>query len=322
MLVLGKEKNVYGQVFGTTSSKKTLTVADCEKCIILTESVDPEVDIVDVVRGGELMWSWNTYQSNLPLSGIHLFSTGISDAKPVYDLKYIILTAGGGGKKGSGVAIIRISDKKIMFYAHVGGNTHSVELLPDGNIVTASSKGNYLTVLHVDTLHFPKDVYKKKIYIPDGHNVVWDKKRKVLWSAGKDHLYQFQYNFDCKKPNLTLKDSIRLPGNDAHDLFPVYGKDSLWFTSHPDGVYIIDMHTKKVSLVQTKFQENIKSVSSGPDNWPIIIMKPRVKWWSDKVIDLEGNVIFEKQGIKIYKARWFLSNHFSYYKHSQFEVCE
>lgn len=317
-----QKKAAHAQIPDANVQNDTLTVADCKRCIILTERADPQVDIVDVGRNGKVIWSWSPYHSDIPLEHVSWFSTGISDAKPVYDLKYLILTASGGNNnKGGGVAIIRLADSKVMFYAYAGGNTHSVELLPDGNMVTASSTDSYLTVFHVDTLHFPKGVYKKKIYIPFGHNVVWDKKRQVLWSAGKDHLYQFQYNFNCKKPDLILKDSIQLPGNNAHDLFPVYGKDSLWFTN-PGGVYTIDMDTKKVSLVKTEFQKNIKSVSSGPTDWPVLIQSPKVKWWTDEIIDLQGNSIFEKEGLKIYKARWFLENLFSYKKYDNFKVCK
>lgn len=317
-----QKKSDHGQVPDTNIHEDTLTVADCKRCLVLTERAEPQVEIVDAGRGGKVIWSWSPYHSDIPLDHVNWFSTGISDAKPVYNLKYLILTASGGNNdKGGGVAIIRIADSKVMFYAFAGGNTHSVELLPDGNIVTASSTDSYLTVFHVDTLHFPEDVYKKKVYIPFGHNVVWDKKRQVLWSAGKDHLYKFQYNFNCKKPELILKDSIQLPGNNAHDLYPVYGKDSLWLTN-PGGVYTIDMDTKKVSLVKTKFQRNIKSVSSGPGNWPVIIQNPKVKWWTDEIIDLNGNSIFEKQGLKIYKARWFLPNLFSYSKEDNFKVCK
>jgi hypothetical protein len=41
-------------------------------------------------------------------------------------------------------------------------------------------------------------------------------------------------------------------------------------------------------------------------------MKPKIKWWSDEVLNLQGNTIFQLEGLESYKARWFLPNEFSY----------
>jgi hypothetical protein len=304
----------YSQYFEINSTKDTLTVADCKRCIVITDQAKPAIDIVDIGRNDKLLWTWSASQSNVDRDKVKWFSNP-DDAKPVYNLKYLLINASGGG-----IFLVRIADKKAVFYAYAGKNPHSSELLPDGNIVTASSTDNRLVVFHVDTTISPDEVYKKVVFLPFAHNVVWDKKRKVLWSAGKNHLYKFQYNFNCKKPNLILKDSLQLSGNNAHDLFPVYGKDSLWLTN-PGGVYTINMKTKQLLPAKFKYTKNIKSVSSGPIDWPTIIMKPRVKWWSDEVLDIYGNVIFQQAGIKIYKSRWFLPNLFSYPKNSKMKVC-
>src|SRR5699024_9501371 len=160
---------------------------------------------------GKSIWSWNASQSNIAAANVKWFSNP-DEAKPVYNLKYLLINASGGG-----VALVRIKDGKAIFYAYAGKNPHSSELLPDGNIVTASSTDSRLVIFHVDTTVPPNKVYKKIIHIPFAHNVVWDKKRKVLWAAGDDHLYKLQYNFNCEKPNLIKKDSFPLPGNNAHD---------------------------------------------------------------------------------------------------------
>jgi hypothetical protein len=233
-----------------------------------------------------------------------------SDAKVVNGGTAILTNASGGG-----VALIRIADKKVLFYAYAGGNTHSSELLPDGNIVSASSTGNYMTVFHTDTLQFPDKVYSKTIYLEFGHNVVWDKQRKVLWSATQNQLKTFTYNFDGNHPDFVLKDSIALPTGGAHDLFPINDGEPQLYISTGKATYIYNIKDKKLKLLPGSVP-NIKSISSGLKDFPVIITIPDGQpgsWWTDEIHSLDQQVIFKQPGLKIYKARWFLPNSFGYW---------
>ncbi len=281
----------------------TLRVEDCLRCLVLTEQARPSIRIVETLTGNTV-WEWQPAQAE-ELEDPAWFSNP-DEAKPVYDRKYLLVTASGGG-----VALIRIADKKVVFSAYAGGNPHSAELFPDGNLAVASSTGNYLTIFRLDTAASSEAPYKQQHDLPSGHNVVWDRKREVLWSAAKNKLYSFVYNFDCERPDVILQDSLPLPGNNAHDLFPVFGKDSLWLTNTSD-VYLIDLKARRTFRADVAHREHIKSVSSGPEDYPVILLSPEESWWSDKVRDTRGEVIFEEKGFRIYKARWFLPNAFSY----------
>ena len=271
------------------------------------------VAIADVSKK-EIIWQWEPAHSNVKAEHVKWFSS-ISEAKPVYNMQYVLVTASGGG-----VALVRIADKKAVFYAYAGGNTHSAEILPDGNMVSASSTGQYLTIFKVDTLAAPEQVYSKKIQIEFGHNVVWDNEHQVLWSAAMNKLKAFKYNFNCNEPDITLTETIDLSGTESHDLFPVYHEKKLWLTDTA-AIYTFDPATKKIS--KTSFsRHNIKSVSSGPTGFPIIMIEPKVKWWTDSVIDTKGNIVFELDGLKLYKARWFLPNTFSYPVNNPFKQCK
>lgn len=288
-------------------------IAQPDTSIVLSEQSEHRVAIADV-NSKKIIWEWKPGASNVKPEHVKWFGS-ISDAKVVYNGKYILTVASGGG-----VALIRIADKKTVFYAYAGGNTHSAELLPDGNIVAASSHGNFLMLFKVDTLHFPENVYTKKVFIEFGHNVVWDSKRQLLWSAGLSQLKSFTYNFNCAQPDLQLKDSIRLPGSEAHDLFPVYGKDALWLTNN-EGVYQYDIATKQLKKADVP-QSKIKSVTSGPAGYPTIVLQPNESWWSDEVLDEQGKPVFSQKGLRIYKARWNLVNTFSYPANDDLHVCK
>ncbi|GAA0544493.1 DUF6528 family protein [Chitinophaga japonensis] len=287
----------------TNAPKPPATVAECRKCIVLSEQLHNRVAIADVVSG-QVFWEWRPEQSNVQPQHLAWF-TNTSDAKPVYCGQYLLVTASGGG-----VALVRIADKKTVFYAYAGGNTHSAELLPDGNIVSASSTGNFMMLFRVDTTSAPEAVYSRKYPLPFGHNVVWDQQRQVLWSAADHQLLSFTYNFNCSQPELVQQDAVNLPGKDAHDLFPVYGQQALWLTN-TNNVYIYYPDTQKMEQYGS-IQANIKSVSSGGDDLPVIIIRPKTSWWTDEVIDEKGNTVFYQPGLKIYKARWYLENAFSY----------
>jgi hypothetical protein len=71
----------------------------------------------------------------------------------------MLITASGGG-----VALVRMADNKVVFQAYAGCNPHSAEILPGGNMVSASSTENYLTVFHVDTTATPGEGYKKNFF--------------------------------------------------------------------------------------------------------------------------------------------------------------
>lgn len=290
-----------------SAQETTPTFENCKQCIVLCEQSVNRIAILDLGKK-KMVWEWLPGQAaNIKKEHVSWF-TNPSDAKPVYGGQAILLSASGGG-----VALIRIADKKVLFYAFAGGNTHSSELLPDGNIVAASSTGNFMTVFRTDTLQFPDNVYSKQLPLPFGHNVVWDKKQNLLWSAAKDQLKTFTYNFHRLLPEITIKDSIQLPGTDAHDLFPAYGQPALWLTN-TTGTYYYNTEKNQASKVPLPYQ-HVKSMSSGPTPLPTIFIHPdgtKGSWWTDEIYSTDGKVIYKQRGLKIYKARWFVENTFSY----------
>jgi hypothetical protein len=235
------------------------------------------------------------------------------------DNKQVLANASTGG-----VALIRIADKKTVFYAYGGnGNVHSAEVLPDGNIVIAASTGNYLMLLKTDTSAYPFNGYTKKVTVADAHNVVWDKKRQVLWTASKNKLYSFTYNFNCAAPDLTLTDCTTLPASGSHDLFPLYGMDSLWLSTSSK-IWAISLGNKAVT--EQSALARVKSVSSGPgEKYPVILLQSidtDKQWYNDKVIDMKGNTVYQLNGLKAYKARWMLHSSFSYDDNGVVRICK
>ncbi|MFR6032496.1 MAG: DUF6528 family protein [Bacilli bacterium] len=111
-----------------------------------------------------------------------------------------------------------------MFYAFDSGNMHSACLLPDGNIVTASSDGDHICLFDIKTVALPRKREEKIYYLKFAHAVVWDKKRELLWAMGLDEIAAFKY---AQEPEPILKKSIhysfRKAAYDGHDLCAVQG---------------------------------------------------------------------------------------------------
>jgi hypothetical protein len=289
------------------------------KEMIICDQKNNRIVMVDINNGNKITWEWKATADYAKIrSGAQGWFSNLSEAKPVYSGKYILATASGGG-----VAIINISTKKAIWYDYAGGNTHAAELLPDGNVVTASTTGGYLMIFTVDSYINDESAQSGKITFTDVHNVVWDFKNKLLWAAGQNKLKAFSYNNSCRNPGITLKKTYTMPEGNAHDLFPVHGSTTeLWLTNSGH-VYKFNVTTGAFTLSKTI--SAVKSVSSGPSGYATILTiangKGGESWRTDEVKDLNGNTVFKNTSFGMYKARWRLVNGFSYPANDGFHEC-
>ncbi len=305
-------------VGGRTPSTDVLVTS---KEMIICDQKNARIAIIDVANGNKITWEWSptAAYSTIRTTARSWFSN-LSEAKPVYGGKYILTTASGGG-----VAIINIATREAVWFDYAGGNTHSAEILPDGNVVTASSTGGYLTIFNVDSHLDDGSLKSPKIVFPDVHNVVWDHKNKLLWAAGRNKLKAFSYNMNCKKPELTLKRTYTLPNNGyAHELYPVFGSTTQLWLSSSTQVYRFDTNNGAFTLVKTV--TGVKSVSSGPGSFQTIVDitngRGGAPWRTDRITELNnGHPVYLSTTVGMYKARWRLPSCFSYPANDSYHEC-
>ena len=157
----------------------------------------------------------------------------VDEVKPVKNKTHLLITASGGC-----VCLIRIADQKIVFCGYAGGNTHSAEILPDGNIVSASSTGGYLRLfrLRYDSPDEAVQFSCQDYFAENAQGVVWDKKRNCLWSSGQQGICRWHYRQGSDPGGSVLEvDCCVNTGRDGkafggHDLYPVYGADRLYLS--------------------------------------------------------------------------------------------
>jgi hypothetical protein len=299
----GATGQVQGSKVHPASNQPNQGYEQYRNCIILAEQSEPQIAIFNVITG-EMVWNWKPAEQIKNPEHVPWFSNP-SDAKVVYGGNYVLMTASGGA-----CALIRIRDKKMMFYAKAGHNPHSAEILPDGNIVCAASTGHSLTVFITDTLSFPENVGQRTFHSPFSHNVVWDQKRNLLWTAEMDQIRSWKYNFNSDDPQLLPVDSLAFDDTEGHDLFPVPGEDALYLSTVRK-MWIYHIAENRLEEIKTEFR-GIKSISSRTKGELPVISVPKEEWWTDEIIGLDGSPVFHRKGLKIYKARWIVENPFSY----------
>ena len=272
-----------------------------EKAYVLAEQSRRAIVIRDAETHRNI-WSWDPYTACVPAAQQGWF-VNPSEVKPVFNRRYILMTASGGA-----VALIRLSDHKLMFYANCGQNPHSAEVLPDGNIVTAESKSGEINTFVVDTV-----------------------KATATKKEGVTALFRFKYDGNRSNPKLINQTTLYTFSNESggHDLFPVYGEeDKLWLTA-ASAVYKFDLtgvtdattnDSTEPTCEKVYSIADIKSICNGPDG--ILMLKPTEEWWAEGLVNEKGEELFKMDGAKIYKGRWMIDNTFSYPEKHDFVLGE
>lgn len=284
------------------TSTDSIKIEDATKLLMLTEQKKHRILLIDVPTR-KIAWEWLPEKSGIPANRVPWFE--LPDEVKLVNGN-ILLTASRGG-----VALIRISDKNVLFYANPGGNPHSAELLPDGNIAVASSTGDKIHLYKFNEKEPFAPSSSFTIAAKSAHNMVWDKKRGCLWSAVWSDLLKLSYDASTMKLSIIKTYPMPPDNTEAHDLFPIYGEDALYVTTN-ENAYRFNINSEKFEDLDVFQRKGLKSISSGPEGYPPIITRPTTaSYWTTEVVNFKGERIYFNTSYKIYKARWFVEQPFS-----------
>jgi hypothetical protein len=244
-------------------------------------------------------WSWKANEcGQLPESSRSTFKT-TDDCKPVDGGSRILISSSSGG-----CAVVERPSGNVVWYARVP-NAHSLELLPHGRIVVASSvnaNGNRLVLF--DLARSDQPIWDTPLVW--AHGVVWDEGRKVLWALGFRELQCYELkDWESQKPSLILKTAYPLPDENGHDLQPIPRSDDLVVTTGQH-VYLFDREKHEFRPhPQLGDRAKVKSVNVHPlTGRTIFIQASDQAWWSDTASLLAPAGKIERPGERLYKARW------------------
>ncbi len=286
------------QISNYSCRNKSLTESSDSNELILVCG-DSKVLMVEYPEGNDsvpqIVWSWDAHLANdLPSEYRTRKFNSIDDCKPTPDGKQLMISSSGGA-----VAIVSISDKKVIFLADVP-NAHSIELLPENKIIAAASlnpKGNKLMLfdktqparlLDTDTLYF-------------AHGVVWDEKRNSLFSLGYDILREYKIQNNTK---LQLQKEWKLPGTGGHDLM-MHPEGNHLFISEHEGTWIFDLNQARFDKIEG-FPDaaNIKSLNMNKSG-RFVYTVPEESWWTYHVSFHNPSGKLSFPNMRVYKVRLF-----------------
>ncbi len=142
-----------------------------------------------------------------------------------------------------GAAIVSYETKKELYRTtNTGNNPHSVELLPEGHLIVASSTDNDVRVFSADAVAAGQNTYCDQVQFPNAHGVLWDPEYDVLWLLGTNQLSAYNVLETDGKPAISAVGGMTYYTKKAggHDLAPVYGNKDALFVTCSAGILMFD----------------------------------------------------------------------------------
>ena len=222
-----------------------------------------------------VIYDLDAYENGKTLDDIETFAIGTGHAA---GLKYrentvlgnVILVAG-----SRSTILSYPSGKRIWYTSTPGSNPHSIEMLPSGNIVIASSSDGILRLFKTSALvDKNKDVAKAytDYTLDDAHGVLWDPEYQLLWALGAYDLKAYRVEGTGTEEKLVEvpKMSLKLPESKywGHDLSPDYTNTRYLYITV--GACVLRFDKEELSLTEDFpnsdliNRSNVKGFSNNP----------------------------------------------------------
>lgn len=288
----------------------------------------------DQIKERAVVYDLDAYQEGDTLEDLEVWSVSTGHAAGV---KYREDTVFGdvvivGGSKS---AIYEYPSKREVWSTNnPGNNTHSIEILPSGNIVLANSTGNSLRFFYVSALKDGNATGAQRFVdyeLKGAHGVLWDPEYEVLWALGGYELVAYAVTGEGTNQKLSLVQGMGMDISDlgyGHDLQADF-TDSRYLYFTAGKAFRFDKDENKLGLFlhsDSYQQKEIKGFSSTPND-EIVSTGPlggagkffekstKESWLTDTIwlftkVERKGKVAVQKQEFvatesAFYKVRSF-----------------
>ncbi|WP_330237296.1 DUF6528 family protein [Streptomyces sp. NBC_00566] len=191
-------------------------------------------------------------------------------------------------------------------------NPHDIELLPDGNVAVACSRGNAVRVYAASQGPTATDYFTTPLTTT--HGIHWDSGANVMWAVGGSKLAAYTLAGTPAQPVLTEKTSVsvELPTSDGHDVGAVAGSSDLLWVSTGSALYQYSQSVRTFTPYGSTAcgrgpWGGVKAVSNSGST--VLFTKPdgdlSPNWLARYVRDASGAAPYVLADGGIYKARWW-----------------
>lgn len=250
----------------TDIKNHSIVVFDLNKC---------NGDLANLTNGNTcVVWEWDAdTDANCKLKS--KVGKGIDAAKLRYSNYYkkdVVIACSSTGWAG----IIDYNAKKVLWETASGvGGAHSVELLPNGDLVVITSTSKTVNGQEVPDgrlLYFGvtagATTHCSEIVTPSGHGVMWDPQNQKLWVLEYEQVFGCKVSGSGNSGRLT-KDNTGyvFTGKDTsgHVLMPVVGEPGKYWVAGGD-LWKFDSKTQQMvrsAVYQSKWMKGVASFADG-----------------------------------------------------------
>ena len=276
---------------------------DLEHKVILTDNTHAAIVVLDLNKSDMKNVDWRT-DTSLAEAIIYTMNYGMDSAKyrysPYYQQDIIVATSSEGylyvyeynPKENSYQRLLFVFDCKANEQEISLYNAHSAEMLPNGDIVVATSgyqkDGDGSNYRNGGIHYYPAGSNKRSAFLslPFAHAAVWDDKNQCLWAIGFEGIVAIKINGSGE--NVTLE-KIEGKGYKAksafrgHDMVPAFGMDGKYWVSEEEGVYLFDTANNTLTKAEQYSYDKIKGMAYFADG--TMIMSDWTKYLLTHVVD-------------------------------------
>ena len=278
-------------VSGTTDTesekKPQLYDPEAEHKLIMDDSAT-KIIVVDLDKGGDspeeydigssVIWEWNAHYAGSPMQGKTVNIDCTKYRYSAYYKKDVIVFSGSGGWVG----IIDYATKELLFYDNPGLGPHSVELMPNGDLVLACS-GNSDSA-NGRLIYYPLSTGATKqssyVMLNSAHSVCWDPVNEVLWGLGGREINAYQISgYGTKSAKIQKISGMgvslgNLGYSGGHEMTPKFGEPGKYWVSVSNCILLFDANKESVSNIFThsgKYNgKSVKGIAYFPDGTMVI----------------------------------------------------